>query len=370
MRISINCRSFLKKQCTGIGRYASRLVQSLVELDAKNDYFLYVPKKLFDTKRRVPKIKTRNFHVKVDLFDQGPNKILKNIDVYHAPSPEFLNIKDTKIIVTVHDLIHRTYPQCHTEESIKTLDQQFEGIVEKASKIICCSQSTINDLQKYFPVDPSKVHLVYQGVDNQIFFPLVEQQKSDAWQIIRGKGIKEKFLLFVGTIEPRKNLDNVLRALSDLKKKGKFPGQLVVVGMKGWMCEHIHDFVKEMDLESDVVFLGYISDQELNSLYNLCQVFLFPSFYEGFGFPIVEAFSCGTAVITSNVSSCGEIAADAALKINPGEPQEIADGINRIIEDNEFKESLKAKALKRADDFSFNKTARETLQVYREACGK
>lgn len=366
MRIAINCRSFLKKNYTGIGRYAHNLVTHLSEIDRENEYCLYVQKRFFDPQRRVPRIPAKNFSVKLDWFNRGPGKTLGKVDVYHSPSPDFIHVPGAKIIVTVHDLIYKTYPQGHTPQTCATTDQQLHAIVKQADRIICCSQSTGNDLKKFFDVDEQRIRLIYQGVDKSVFYPLNDEERKGAHSVLQKQGIDQPFLLFVGTIEPRKNLLNVLAACAILKEKKKFDGKLVVAGMKGWLSEGLKEVIGNLKLEEDIIFLGYVTDEELRCLYNLAEVFVFPSFYEGFGFPIVEALSCSAAVVTSNVSSCPEIAGDAALTVEPDNPEDIAGAIGRILQDNAFKVGLQQKAIERAKHFSFRRTAQQTLKVYEE----
>src|SRR3989338_3798947 len=142
MRIAINCRSFLLRRYAGIGRYAHNLVQTLSEIDKENEYYLYLKKGLFDAKRRIPKIPSKNIFVKRDMFNRGLTKTLGAVDIYHSPSPDFLDIDNAKIVVTVHDLIYKTYAQGHTPETVETTERQMQEIIRKASKIICCSKST------------------------------------------------------------------------------------------------------------------------------------------------------------------------------------------------------------------------------------
>lgn len=370
MRIAINCRSFSKKNYAGIGRYARNLVQHLSEIDPKNEYWLYVRKRLFDMKRQIPRAPAQNFSVKIDRFNQGLERILEQVDIYHSPSPDFIPAAKAKIIVTVHDLIYKTYPQGHTPQTCETTDQQLQAIVKQADKIICCSQNTMNDLKKFFDVDEQRVRLIYQGVDKGVFYPLNDEEREGAYSVLQRQGIDQPFLLFVGTIEPRKNLQNLLRAFSILKEKKKFNGKLVIIGMKGWMTEGIEKTTRELKVKDDLVFPGYLTDNELRGFYNLAEVFVFPSFYEGFGFPIVEAFSCGAAVVTSNVSSCPEVAAEGALTVDPHNPEDIAEAINRILEDKALKANLRQKAIDRAKAFSFQDTAEQTLEVYQEVFGR
>ena len=369
MRIAINCRSILTRKPTGIGRYAFELIQNLKKIDEKNQYSLYASLKLIDFKRRFPRIENRNFLPKFDYFKAGPQKILGKVDVYHAPSPEFLNMTDCKIVVTVHDLVYRAFPQGHTPETVAMTEKQLKDIVAKADRIICTSEHTRKDLHQYFTLPQEKTCVVYQGVDQDIFYRVEQKELSAAEPFLKKNGIVSPFLLFVGTIEPRKNLANLLKAFALLQEQKKFSGHLVVVGMKGWMTDGIKQMIDELNLVSKVIFMGFVSDEELRILYNKAEVFVFPSFYEGFGFPIVEAMSCGAPVVASNVSSCVEVAGDAALTVDPRSPQEIAHAVGRILEDGLMRNALIEKGLKRSRGFSFLRTAQETLKVYQEVCG-
>lgn len=371
MRIAINCRSFLNKNYTGIGRYTSQLIQSLGEIDQENQYFLYTPKRFFSSRKRLPRVPARNFFLKIDRFSRGVEKTVGSMDLYHSPSPEtWPQMNGTKVIVTVHDLIFKTYPQGHTASTIAFAQDQFQSIVEKAAKIICCSKSTLDDLNRYFKVEAKKTVLIYQGVNQNDFYQIDEKEGKLAEQMIHSKGIDGPFILFVGTIEPRKNLRNLLAAFSLLKNKKIFIGKLVLIGMQGWLSDDLAGFVDELGIKEDVAFTGFLSNQELRHFYNKAMAFVFPSFYEGFGFPIVEAFSCGAPVVTSNVSSCPEVASDAALKVDPNSPEEIAQAVGRVLEDSSLRNELREKGLKRAAQFTFSNTARQTLKVYEEVYSK
>ncbi len=367
MRIAINCRSILKPQRTGIGRYTHHLIEALARADHANDYFLYAPRGIFDFKRVNPSSPAPNFKVRRDCFSLGPEKVCGPVDVYHLPSPDFLGTLRCKIVVTVHDLIDKAYPQSHTPQTIDLSDRKMRDVVARADKIICCSQTTRDDLHRFFKVDAGRTCVIYQGVDRTVFFPLAPDEEGYADSVLKGLGVTQPFILFVGTIEPRKNLSNLLEAFAALKAKKKFAGKLVIVGTKGWMMDPLADTFSRKGLSGEAVFLGYVTDEQLRVLYNKTEAFVFPSLYEGFGFPIVEAFACGAAVVASNTSSCAEVAGDAALTVAPDQPQDIAAGILRVIEDPSLKASLKAKGLKRADQFSFDTTARRTLEVYQEA---
>lgn len=356
MRIAISCRSILLKSRTGIGRYTYHLIDSLGKIDPYNSYVLYAAKRLFDHKRRLPAFHYQNMKARMDYFNAGPGKA----DVYHMPFIGNIDRFDGKYIVTVHDLIYKAYPQGHTQATIDLSQSQMEQVIKRADHIICISSSTRRDLHRFFDYPQDQTSVVLNGVDHDIFYPLSDQTETKTF--LRSLGVDGDFILSVGTIEVRKNLEGLLRARAILKTD--LP--VVVAGMQGWMTEKIAPLIKELKLDGKVIFTGYVSDAQLNMLYNTCKVFVFPSFYEGFGFPIVEAFCTGAAVVSSNSSSCAEVASDAALIVDPNEPRSIAAGMEQIISDTKFANALREKALKRAQEFSFVKTAQETLKVYNQ----
>lgn len=355
MRIIVNCRSILLNTRTGIGRYTYHLLDQLGAIDPSTQYFLYAQKRLLDFKRRLPQFKHRYLINAIDSFKRP----IPKGDIYHLPSPCDLESFDGKVVVTVHDLISKTFPQSHTPETNIIMERQMQAIVRRADMIICVSENTRHDLHQYYQMDHEKTTVVLSGVDHDIFY--VMSDLSQANEFLTSRGIVNDFVLFVGTIEPRKNLQTLLEAMALLKKD--MP--LVVVGMKGWMTEHISSHIDRLGLRHRVIFLGYVSDTELNMLYNSCTVFVFPSLYEGFGFPIVEAFSAGACVITSTLSSCKEIAKDAALIIDPKSPSSIAQAIESIATDKALRTAYKAKGLRRSQDFSFKAMAQNTLNVYK-----
>ena len=366
MHIAINCRSFSKKQFTGIGRYASSLVAALSQIDADNRYSLYTTRGWSEVKSWIARRDAANFSVKLDWFQRGPAKTLRSIDIYHAPSPEAVPGFNARIVVTVHDLIYKTYPQGHTQETLALSEAQFQSFIPRCARIICSSRSTQNDLHRHFPEARDKTCYVYQGVDTNNFYPLAQWEIPSAWKIARGKGVAGPFVLFVGTVEPRKNLKGLLEAFARLKQKKVFDGKLVVIGMTGWRSEGLAGFIEDLGMNDDVISLGFVTNDELRVFYNLAEVFAFPSFYEGFGYPILEAFSCGAAVVTSNVSSCPELAGDAALTVDPADPEAIARAMGRVLLEPGLKNALKHKALARAQGFNNQETARKTLRVYEE----
>lgn len=363
MRIAVNCRSILLSHRTGIGRYTYHLLDNLGKIDKLNRYILYAPKRFFDFKRRLPDFsRFHNFQRRIDCFQRG----IAGCDIYHLPSPDLIGPYSGKLIVTVHDLVYKTFPQSHQPQTIELTHKYMQDIAAKAEKIICISKNTRLDLHRFFNLPLEKTCVVYNGVDHEVFFPLSADERSKAGIHLKELGIDMPYILSVGTIEPRKNLTGLLESFALLKSKKIFQGKLVVAGMQGWKLERIGEYIKELGVASDVVFTGFVSDTQLRQLYNMAEVFVFPSFYEGFGFPILEAFCCGVPVVTSSTSSCGEIAADAALKVDPKDIQGIAHAIAQVLSDRQLKENLRQAGLKRSQEFSFLKTAQETWKVYSE----
>lgn len=367
MQIAINVRSILKAHNTGIGRYTTNLLESLVRVDPNNHYVMYASKKPFDFHKRFPRFKARNLSSCVDWRALGPERKLRSVDVYHVPHPDMIEpMPKARVVVTVHDFVYKAFSQGHTEQTLALTDAQMKSFLPFVDKIICCSESTRRDLHRYFEVDLRKSCVVYQGVDKAVFYPLQDGQKSSALAALRALGVKKPYVLFVGTIEPRKNLKGLLEAFALVRKEGYFNGDLVVAGMKGWKSENLRQDLDYLGITEEVIFTGFVSDEDLRNLYNCCELFVFPSFYEGFGYPILEAMVCGAVVVSSNAASCPEVAGDAAVLIDPQSSRQIADAIISVITNPDLKERLRQKSLLKAQDFSFEKNARETLAVYQD----
>jgi glycosyltransferase involved in cell wall biosynthesis len=350
MKIGIDIRSTLRQK-TGIGQYTLNLIAHLAKIDSVNKYLLYSKKKIIDRKRKLPQIPGVNFHHRVDYFSFGPERLLKDADIFHSSSYDLKKPKRSKLVLTIHDVIHKAYPAGHSPETIKFIDSLLQEILPQTSLIITDSQATKDDFLKWYFYRADRIRVVYPGVSNW-FYPAATP--------------REQYILFVGTIEPRKNVKNLIRAFFLLKKEHLLPHKLVIVGMKGWMFADVFNLVEELKLGQDIIFKDYVSSEELRNWYGRAEVFVYPSLYEGFGFPIVEAFASGVPVVTSNTSSCAEIARGAALLADPQNFGEISDAILRIIKNDDLRNELTAKGLERARQFSWVKTATQVLSIFRE----
>ena len=370
MRIAINCRSILKSQRTGIGRYTYSLIQFLARIDEVNQYDLYAARGIFDAKRQDPITPNSRFKVRRDFFNLGARRMLRGAQVYHLPSPDFVDgPAQAKVIVTVHDLIHRAFARGHTPQTIELTEKKMQDVIRRADILVCVSQATRDDLIRFYDVPAEKCRVIYQGVDHEIFFPIDEKNRGQSNELLGVMGITGPFVLFVGTLEPRKNLSGLIKAFAKVVKDG-YDGFLVVAGMKGWMTNDLEDQLKTFGLNNKVILTGFVTDEQLRLLYATADTFVFPSFYEGFGFPIVEALACGALVISSQSSSCGEIAKDAALLVNPQDEDDLAKKLSDVLRNPRRYDFLRSKAVARAREFSFEATARQTLALYNQVAGR
>ena len=357
MKILIDIRSTLKQK-TGIGYYTLNIVQELARIDAENDYYLYSKIRFFDRKRKLPDIESKRFRHYINRFKSHPLKFFNKMDIIHTSAFDFTNKPKAQLVVVVHDVIHRAYPKGHSKETIDYIEKGLLKTLSIADKIITPSETTSKDLVKFYQVSPEKINVIYPGApkpDKSISLECVQE-------IIRKYKIPEKFILYVGTLEPRKNVEGLILAYK--KIKDKIPHKLVIAGMKGWLCEGIFDLVSKEGLDDDVIFTGYVSGDDLACLYKKACLFVYPSFYEGAGLPVLEAFSYGVAVITSNVSSTAEIASDGAMLVDPYDTDDMADAIYKVVSDEALRQNLISRGHKRADLFTWEKTARGTLSVF------
>jgi len=351
MKIGIDIRSTLKKT-TGIGKYTFSLINALAKVDHKNEYCLYSQKKLLDFKRRLPCLPGRNFSHRVDYFKKGPGVFLPDTDVFHTSSYDLKKPKRAKYIVTIHDVIIKSYPYGHSKKTIKEIDEKLVKTLDEADVLVADSYNTKADLVRFYGVDKGRIQVVYPGV----------KTRGGRWGV---KGEEsEDYILFVGTLEPRKNVNRLIQAFNFLKKEFDIKHKLYIVGMKGWMFEGIFKEYEDSEFKKDIIFKGYVSERELQGLYKGASVFCYPSFYEGFGFPVVEAFSYGVPVVTSKTSSCGEVAGDSALLVDPSSHEEIARTLFKVIDDSSLAKVLSLKGINRARDFSWDRTAQEFVKLF------
>ena len=284
------------------------------------------------------------------------------VDVVHAPvnvAPRFTSLPT---VVTVHDLAFRLYPEQYPRLKHRYLDALTRRSVERADQVIAVSHSTRDDLLRFYRVHPDRVRVIPNGVDPSL--RPVDDQETLARFRARNE-LPDEFILALSTLQPRKNLITLLRAWARLDAEARLP--LVVAGAPGWKVDPIFDEVRSLGIADQVRFAGYAASDELSLWYSAATLFVYPSLYEGFGLPVLEAMACGTPVVSSNASSLPEVAGNAALLIDPQNIDGWAGAIDRLAHDPILRVELAHRGRERARQFGWMRTARETVGVYRLA---
>lgn len=368
MRIGIDVRLIFHQQA-GISWYTLRLLQALSQIDQDNEYVLLQHRRQPD-----PLIDAPNFTSVTLLtpahhrFEQWPLSLetrMLGLDLIH--SPDFIPPLHNQIpaVCTVHDLAFLLYPNLVTADSARYYGQ-IELAVKRANRIIAVSNSTRNDLVKLLGAPESKIDVIYEAAD-PIYQP-IDRQSARQSLLSAGISVPDRFILFVGTIEPRKNLGTLLRSYVKLRNAYGVDVPLVLAGAPGWLSNDIGDLVVSLNLSDHVLFTGKIPESaQLRALYNLAIMLVHPAYYEGFGLPPLEAMACGTPVVCSDAGSLPEVVGDAALMANPEDVDEWTVAMHRLLEDDRLAAELRDKGLQRASSFSWKKAAHDTLQTYRQA---
>lgn len=268
-------------------------------------------------------------------------------------------------VVTVHDLGYRYFPATHTWRQRLYLDWSTQWGVLAATRLIAISQATCADLMRFYAAPPGKITVVHEAR------PERATGETRRFSEVRSRyELKAPYLLYVGTIHPRKNLARLIEAYAKLVTAGEVPGDLVLAGGQGWLSDPLYELVQRLHLTGRVRFLGYVPDADLPSLYQGACLFCFPSLYEGFGLPVLEAQFYGVPVMTANNSALPEIAGDAALLVDPTDVDAIADAMLRLSRDEALRQQLIAAGYENIKRFSWEKAARETLAVLLAAAGE
>ncbi len=358
MTIGIDASRASIRQKTGTEVYSYNLIKHLAKCDHKNQYILYTNRALkFDF------LLPKNFKVKVLPFLRFWTQIrlawemlIRQPDILFIPAHTIPWIHPKNTVVTIHGLEYEHFPEAYSGFDLWHLRKSTRLASKWAKKIITISKNTKKDLIKFYGVKDEQVKVVHLGYQKY-------EVRSKKYGVAETLRFPKPYLLFIGRLEKRKNLVRLVKAFARLKNNKKIVHKLVLAGKPGYGYEQIKCSIKDLDLEKDVILPGYISDKDLPYLIKGADVFVYPSLYEGFGMPILEAMNLGVPVVTSNTSALPEIAGEAALLVDPKSPDEIAKAIYKLIEDEDFKDRLVRKGLKQAKKFSWEKCAKETLTV-------
>lgn len=352
MRIGIDIQTTLGQK-VGFGYYVENLIKNLKKYDQKNEYFFFRPKREKDlsTPERF-------------IWDQItlPYKAKKaKVEVLHQPCFSVPIFYNQKIVVTVHDLISIFFPKNIPFVSCLFFSKWMPFSYKKADKIIAISKQTKKDIQDILSLPSEKIEVIYEAVGEE--YKKINDQKT--LEKIRKKyNLNFDFILHVGTIEPRKNLEFLVKAYAKTLSKFNLKPKLVIVGKRGWYYSGLFKLIKKLNLEKNIIFTGYVEAEDLPILYNLASLFVFPSLYEGFGLPPLEALACGCPVICSNTSSLPEVVGEAGILLAPNDQEAWAFHINKILNNEKLKKGLVEKGFKRSSKFSWKECALKTISVY------
>jgi glycosyltransferase involved in cell wall biosynthesis len=285
-----------------------------------------------------------------------------------AHTTPLIKMPGLKTVMVVHDLGAEYLPGTHQLKQRLYLKAITKYQLKTATKLIAVSESTKKDLVSKVGIRSENIKVIYEGLDSNQYTSV----NDDALINILNRYVlkKRKYFLFVGTIQPRKNLARLIQAFNDFSLTDKKDINLVLAGSKGWLSEEIYALPKTLGIEKKVKFLGHVPDEDLSGIYSGALAFVFPSLFEGFGLPVLEAMACGVPVITSDTSSMPEVAGNAALLINPESGEEIAKSLKKIAENSVLREEMIIKGFKQVKKFSWEKCARETLDFFREVGGQ
>jgi glycosyltransferase involved in cell wall biosynthesis len=390
MKIAIDGRTIVRNK-TGVGAYADRLVRALIETDPNNEYHLFLVEPndaiaapnltqilIPGMNRAVRNRVWENFLVPAYLHEHG-------IDIYFSPAyalpilPRYRFIGRmlplpsrmkaafnadgrVKYIVTIHDLIGHVYPEYFTKKMRLWQNLFIDNAVHMADSIMLDSEATLNDLKKFFPAtDPAKAHVVYPDLDARF---RVIGDRNELERVRTKYALPEKFVFYVGTVEPRKNVAGLAKGYALIAESLRREYPLIIAGGLGWFAERIVGEIDALSAGDSIRRIGYVDDADLPALFNLAGVFAFPSQYEGFGYPPLEAMACGVPVISSDRSSLPEAVGDAAVIVDPDDPRQIAVALTRILTQPELRAELQQKGFERASLFRQNRCARRTLELF------
>ncbi len=366
MRIAIDAR---KLHDFGVGTYVRNLLRHLARVDAENEYVLLCR----ETDCSLPSLLGPNFRA---VREESPNYSIREqihiplslarerIDVFHAPHYVLPAAVPCRSVVTIHDTIHLMFPQYLPNRLAPYYARAAMWTAARRSdRILTVSETSKRDILSFFDVRPDKIEVIYNAIDERF---AVEPHEEEVARVRERYQLDTRFLLYVGNVMPHKNLERLIDAFARLRREGADDLRLLIIGNEISKLPSLRRAVHRHKLHKHVRFLGFLPDEMLAVLYRLASVFVFPSLYEGFGLPPLEAMASGTPVVTSNVSSLPEITGDAALLVDPYDPESIKAGIARVLEDPALRATMRAKGLARAREFSWERSVERTRDVYRE----
>ncbi|MBT8762390.1 glycosyltransferase family 4 protein [Desulfohalobiaceae bacterium Ax17] len=373
MNIGFDAKRFFLNR-TGLGNYSRSTISILAKYYPEHDYFLYTPKvkeqftKLLAHHKiqvRTPEnFLTRKFHPFWRSIFLGQIIEKDNLHIYHGLSHEIPLIKKsnkTKLVVTIHDLIFLKHPELYSKFDILAYTFKYKKSCQNAHLIVAISEQTKKDIIEYFNINEQKIKVIYQSCDPNFYAPVSAGEKE---KVKKKYHLPDNFILYVGALAPRKNLITLLRALSLVPEEIRVP--LVLVGQGKTYKQKLVQKIHELKLDNKVKFLDFVPTNDLPALYQQATVFVYPSLYEGFGIPILEALFSNTPVITSKGSCFREAGGTSSIYVDPHSPEELAQALGKVIKDEELRQQMASIGYSHAQKFHQENVAKKLMQAYLE----
>jgi glycosyltransferase involved in cell wall biosynthesis len=366
VRIGIDAR---KLHDFGIGTYIRNLLRQLARLDRQSEYVLLCRPEdrealasLGENFRAVSET-AGNYSIAEQL--KVPLALRREgVTLFHAPHYVLPPLVRCQSVVTIHDCIHLMFPQyLPNRAALAYARTSIAMAARRASRVITVSESSKRDILRFVDAPPEKIDVIYNAYDERF---AVEPREEDVVRVRERFQLTDEFVLYAGNVKPHKNLERLIQAFDLVRRRGLDHLKLVVIGDEVSKYAALRRAVHRHQLHKYVRFLGYLPEETLAVMYRLAAVFVFPSLYEGFGLPPLEAMASGTPVVTSNVSSLPEVAGDAARLVDPYDSEAIADGIHTVLTDEAARRSLRLKGLERARQFSWETSVRRVRDIYAE----
>lgn len=385
MNIGIDIRPLMHPVRTGVGEYTYELLNAIFELDKTNQYFLFYNSQK-NISKNLPKWNGDNIHY---THTAWPNKVFNvciklfgwpkldkiiikkcklkiensQLDWFYSPNLNFTSLsKNTKHLITIHDLSFEFFPEFYTKKR-----QLWHKIInykkqcQKATKIIVPSENTKRDLVDKYKIPAEKIQIIYPGLSSVFKNLDIENVRRQQMQIKKKYFLPENFMLFLGTIEPRKNIVGIIKSFEKIYPLLPADYSLVIAGTPGWKNKKIYAAAHQSAVREQIKFIGYIAPEDKPALYASTNLFVYPSFYEGFGFPVLEAMAMGIPVITSDRSSLPELASQASTLVNPNKINEITQAMKEILTNTAQRSNQIKNGLSVVTKFSWDRAAREWL---------
>ncbi len=383
MKIVINATPLLARR-SGIGRYVYQLASNLLRLDSANEYTFFYGYSFGRYLRTQPDQAVMAAKAVATRLLKDPwrlreaihraafcaGRINRGFDLYHEPNYVPLPFRGP-LVITVCDLSVLRYPETHPPQRVAWFERGFLPAVKRARRVITISHHVKHEIVERLGVDPARIDVTYLAADER-FGPAPAEVVE---RVLRSHGLPARYVLTVGTVEPRKNLTTLLTAYARLPEDIRESHPLVIVGMQGWVGDSSHygevaALAEQLGLAEKVIFPGYLPDDELPAIYSGAAAFVFPSLYEGFGLPPLEAMACGTPVVSSNAASLPEVVGDAAVLFDPLNAEALTAALEQLLTHEADADALIARGLDRARRFSWERCSRETLASYHAAAAE